>query len=169
MATSPVNNLKKELGRKSMFDAAGAVLSSAVNINQGDLVAMDTSSHILKAVTADTDDQKILGVSPVTIVSGQMKSPYSTSNDAAIGASELPGPRYGNVHGLKLHTGDAFNPGDLVYLSTADDAQTVTSVQGGGAKVAIGVYQGSAIASAAAGQLGDILVGCRFPDNSLKF
>ena len=62
------------------------------------------------------------------LIIGTMASPYSTSNDAAVGFGELPGPRYGSVHDLILKTADAFNPGDKVYPGA--DAQTVTSVAG---------------------------------------
>lgn len=163
MATTPKNNLKLELSRKSMFDHAGAVLSSAVNINQGDLVHFDGALNILAPLVAG-QEATLLGVSPVTIVAGKMQSPYSTSNDAAIAVSELPGPRYGSVHDLKLTVGDALNPGDLVYPGA--DAQTVTVVVG---VQPIGVYQGVAVAAAVSGQTGAVLVGARFPDNVLKF
>ena len=164
MATTPKNNLKLELSRKSMFDHAAAVLSAAVNINQGDMVTFDDTLNILKPMVAG-DEANMLGISPVTIVAGKMASPYSTSNDAAVGFGELPGPRYGSVHDLILKTADAFNPGDKVYPGA--DAQTVTSVAG--LLLQIGVYQGVAVASATAGQTGPVLVGARFPANVLQF
>ena len=158
--STPINNIVRSVAPKSIFESAKAVVTSAVTFNQGDLIAFDTVNYRLKAVTADTDAPNFLGVARQTIVSGVVKSPYQgTAVDAAAAIDDITGPVYGVVASLILKTGDAFTPGCKVYLTA--DAQTVT-VTDPGTHDPIGVYQGKNVASATAGQKGEILVGSRF-------
>lgn len=167
MATQAKNNIVRAVAPKSIFESAKAVLSATNDWNQGDLLAFDTTSKVLKAVTAVTDSANILGVAKQTVVDGKVKSPYVTDVDASAAIENLAGPVYGVVAELKLTTGDTFAPGAKVYL-TATDAQTVTSVQPG-AEPHIGIYQGKNIASAAAGAVGEILVGARYGADGILF
>jgi hypothetical protein len=156
------NRIVRQVAPKSIFASAQPVLSSAVSFNQGDLIAFDTTDKILKAVTADTDGANILGVAPVSVSGGKIVSPYQgTAVDAAQAITDMSGPIFGVVAKLKLLAGDAFEPGDKVYLTVAGDAQTVTSTDPGD-HMHVGIYQGVSVGSAAAGQEGEVLVGARY-------
>lgn len=150
MATSPVNNIKRSVAPKTWFPSAKSLVDSSVSFNQGDLIAL--VSNKLKAVSSDGETATLLGVAKVTVVSGKLKSPYVTDVDASLGVSDVPGPEFGVVVELVANTGDAFNPGDLVYPIASVDAQTVSSSSNTGARTACGRYQGAVIASATAGQ-----------------
>lgn len=159
--TKPINNIIRGGAQgKSLFDSALPVLDSTVSYNQGDLIAFNTSSNILKTA-ATGDGANFLGVAINTVVNGLPKQPYQgTAVDASVGASDMGGPLYSVVASLFLTTGDAYNLGDEVYLTS--DPQTVTSVQPGSDK-SIGVYVGqTTIASAASGTKGDIKLGLRY-------
>lgn len=168
MATSPVNNIVRGSNAKSVFASAKAVLTSAVSFNQGDMIALDTTNHRLKAVTATTDAANFLGIAPLTVVSGIVKSPYTTAVDASMAIESMSGPLYSVDASLILKTGDAFNPGDLVYIS-AVDAQTVTvTAPASPNDLAIGVFADAAVSSAAAGQKALIHVGARYGMSALS-
>jgi hypothetical protein len=158
MATTPVNNIVREVAPKSIFESAIPVLSTAVNYNQGDLIAFDTSAKVL--VTATTaNSANFLGVARQTVVSGLIKSPYQgTAVDASQGISDMAGPVYGVVAFFNGKVGDSFTPGCAVYLTS--DAQTVT-VTDPGSNDHIGIYQGRAL-TGAAGVTVDVLVGARY-------
>lgn len=147
---------------KSLFEAGINVDTTAVNCKQGDLMCLDTTNHRLKVVAATGDALTFLGVSDVTLVNGVLAGPYDglTTSQGAIIA--FRGPMYGGVFLMILKTGDAFNPGDKVYLADATNSQTVSVTDPGDANF-IGVYVGPAIASAAAGQEGQIKIGLRYP------
>lgn len=166
--STAVNNIVRSVAPKSMFESAFPVLSSACNWNQGDLLYLNTSSHIINALPGTANAATVLGVAKQTIVSGKVASPYTTAVDASQAISDIAGPTYGVVAFLVLKTGDAFNPGDKVYPTT--DPQTVTSSDPGNA-LHIGIFQDRAVSSAAAGQTGNILVGNRFGllTNSIQF
>jgi len=165
MSTSK-NNIVREIAPKSLFESAKAVLSADVTYNQGDLIAFDTSAKVLKvAGTADIDN--LLGVARQKIVEGVQASPYQgTDVDASQAIDDCAGPVYGVVAFMTLKTGDAFAAGDKVYLTA--DPQTVTSTDPGSGKHC-GVYQGGTVASAAAGQVGDILIGARYSLGAINF
>lgn len=158
MATTPINNIIREVAPKSLFESALPVLSTAVTYNQGDLISYDATSNILKPVTGSGDSTFILGVARQTIVAGKTASPYTTAVDASQAIEDVAGPVFGVVASLKLTAGVNYVPGLPVYL-TATDAQTVTSASAGSS---IGLYQGPAITSAGAGLYGDVLVGARY-------
>lgn len=159
------NRLTLSDQKKSIFPDATAVISSAVSFNQGDLLYFNDTSNLISRLAAEGDAVTFLGIAEVTIVSGKLASPYVTDVDASQAISAIPGPVYNVRAKLVAKTGDAFNPGDLVY---ANPAAGNYHVQAAGTK-AIGVYQGPAVASAAAGQEIEILLGTRFPADALKF
>ena len=164
------NNIRREIAPISVIADALPFLSSAVNINQGDLVALNTSTHLLSPLTSvATLSASLLGVMPVTIVAGKLQSSYQgTAVDASQSAVSVSGPIAGVVAAFTLHTGDSLSPGQLVYQDAANtaDPQTVTSTQPTGG-VAIGIYQGPAISSAAAGTLVEVAVGHSYPGSTL--
>lgn len=168
MASVSQNNIVRSVAPKSLFESAYPVLSTSVTYNQGDLIAFDATNLVLKAVTGDGDAANILGVARQKIVSGVAASPYQgTAVDASVGISDLAGPVYGVVAFFTLKTGDAFNPGSKVYLTTTN-AQTVTSTNPGSGNH-IGIFQGKAVASAASGSTGNVLVGARYQLSGLQF
>jgi hypothetical protein len=154
------NNIVRLVAPKSLFESAYGVLSSSVTYNQGDFLALDTVNHVLKAAgTADIDN--LLGIARQSILNGVAPNPYQgTAVDASQAIADVAGPVYGVTAFMVLNTGDAFNMGDKVYLT--GDPQTVTSTDPGSGK-ACGIFDGPvAVASAAAGQTGDILIGARY-------
>lgn len=150
------------LGAKSLFPSALDLISSASTFDQGDLLCLDTSTHRIRRYSAETDGEFACGISRATIVSGVMKSAYTTDVDASAGISDIPGPVYGLVAKLVLKTGDSINPGDLVYWD-ADQRVAASGTK------AIGIMQGKAVSSAAAGTQIEVLLGARSPEDTLQF
>lgn len=169
MATSSNNNIKKSIAPKSLFDDMQSLLDSTISFNQGDLLYLDTSAHLIKPIAAEANTQTLLGVARETVVSGKLKSPYSTATDAAEGIGAVAGPLFGIEVELTLNTGDALNPGELVYPAYSVDAQTVTATDNGANHDPCGVYNGPAISSASAGQKIVVMLGCGYPARVLKF
>jgi len=169
MATTAYNNIKRNVAGKSVFESALNVISSSTTFNQGDQLYLDTSTHTIKPVAADGNNATYLGVAPVSVSNGKLVSPYQgTAVDAAQAIGDIPGPVHGVIAELTLNTGDAFQPGAVVYAIGSVDAQTVSSSSNTGARVATGIYQGPAVASAAAGQKGLVLVGCAYQAGTLS-
>lgn len=162
------NNIVREVSPKSIFEDATAVVGT-LTCAQGDLIYLNTTSHVLANASggAETNGATFLGVARVALTSGKIVSPYQgTAVDAAQASGQAcPGPLYGVVAKLTLKTGDALVAGGSVYLDPGTGAQGVTST---GTK-AIGIYQGPAISSAVAGQQIEVLVGTRYPADSLSF
>lgn len=165
MATTAQNNIVKSVAPKSVFPDASQLITSAINYNQGDLLYLDTTNHLIKALDSDAHAANLLGVAMDTVVKGIIQRPYTTAVDGSAAAGAIQGPVYGVVASFTIHTGDAVNPGDLVYAGA--DAQTVTTASGN--SHAVGVYQGATIASAAAGTKINCLVGSQYPGGALVF
>lgn len=148
---------------KTLFDEGKNVVSSAVSWKQGDLIAFDATAHLLKLVAATSDAATIVGIADSVVVAGVLAGPYDglTAVNAAQVSPGFIGPKYGVVASMKLHTGDAFHPGDKIYLSNGDDSQTVSSTDPGDGNN-IGIYVGALISSAAAGQQGLCKIGSRY-------
>jgi hypothetical protein len=159
------NNIVKAAAQKSLFDDARNVIGSSLSFTQGDLLVMDTSTHLLRAPTIETEGSIFVGVARVSIVNGKLPSPYNTDVVGSQSIQDIPGPVYGVVCKLQLKTGDSLNPGDAVYLDPGTGTQGVTAT---GTKQ-VGIYQGPAISSAPAGSLVEVLVGARFGGDTLKF
>lgn len=152
--------------KKSLFPSALKVVTSAVSFEQGDFLVFDDTNNRLKVPAAEAEGSTFLGIAEVTVVSGKLATPYTgTAVDAANAISDIPGPAYNVVVKAVSKTGDAWAPGDAVYLDPATGTAGVTV---SGTK-AIGTYQGAVIASATAGQQIEVLIGCRHPNDTLKF
>lgn len=156
------NNIVRLVAPKSLFESAYGVLAkeSECTWNQGDYLAFNTSTKLINvAGTADIDN--LLGIARQSMSSGIVPNPYQgTAVDASTAVSDVAGPVYGVTASMVLQTGDAFDLGDKVYLTA--DPQTVTSTDPGSGK-ACGIFNGPvAVASASAGQKGDILIGARY-------
>lgn len=160
------NTEVKIIAPKQIMPDAKPVVSSATNFAQGDILILDTSTHLLRAPTAEGECSACMGIAAIDVSNGKPLSPYTgTAVDAAAAVPALDGPIYGNTFKMLAKGSDAFNPGDMVYAYIAGGTRYVSS---SGTK-AIGVYQGAAIASAVAGQEIECLIGARFPNDALKF
>lgn len=152
MATTPKNRIVRSVAPGSIFEHANALVSSAISWNQGDLIYLDTATHLLKPLDTDGHAANICGIARQTIVSGKPVSPYQgTAVDAAQAGDSLAGPQHGVIARMKLKVGDAFVPGGLVFYG--GDAQTVSS---SGTNL-VGVFQNAAI-TAASGDEGEVLL-----------
>lgn len=154
---------------KTLFDEARTAVSSSVTWNQGDLLAFDTSAHVLKVVSTTADSANFCGIADNAITSGALVGPYDglTAVNAAQVSPGFVGPKYGVVAQLILNTSDAFNVGAKVYLCNGGTSQTVTSVDPGDGNN-IGIYVGPLVSSASAGQQGPIKLGARYAMGALN-
>lgn len=156
---------KNRITRTDNLSSVFADIKGMVGTNtfdQGDLLFLDTSAHQVKRLTAETDSVTFLGISQCSIVSGKVADPIQgTAVDAAQGVPSLPGPVFGVVAKLVAKTGDAFTLGADIYADPASGNYHVMAAGGMGAKI-IGKYVGqTAISSATAGQLIEVLLGAR--------
>lgn len=143
-----VNKIVRSINPKSAFEDAKNVIDSTISFNQGDLLFLDTTNHLLKVAAAETDSANFMGVARVTIVNGKLASPYNTDVVASQAIGSIPGPQVGVIFKAVLKTGDSLSPGQLVGLYPTAGTRGVSSTV---TTNAIGVYQGPAIATAAAG------------------
>lgn len=157
-STSAKNRVTRANERKSFFESAKAVISSAVSWNQGDLLYFDDAANLIKVVAATGNAATFLGIAENTVVSGKLQGPYAglTAVTAAEAIADLVGPSFGVEAALKLKAADVFSPGDKVFLADAQDSQTVSVTDPGDANF-IGFYQDSS-KTAAAGDEGTILL-----------
>lgn len=159
-----VNKITRSIAPKSVFESARAVISSAVSYNQGDLLYLNTTTHLLAVPAAETDGEFFLGIAQETIVSGKLASPYNTDVIASQAISDVAGPVYGVIAKLVSKTGDTWHAGDEAYLDPATGTRGVTST---GTK-SIGIYQGPTV-TAIAGQEIEVFLGTRYPSDVLSF
>lgn len=169
MPSAPLNNIVRDVARKNMFPDLFNLLDNTVSFNQGDYLVLKGGLVQRGTAAADTLTGG-LGVAPVTVLNGKLPSPYTTDVDASEAPTRIPGPVYGVIALLKLKTADAFDEGDLVFLDIAGDSdgRTVTSSLPAGSGP-IGVFSGKSVASAAAGEEGEIHVGQNAPEGVLLF
>jgi hypothetical protein len=145
-STAAKNRVYRSNARKSFFEDAQSVVSTAVSWNQGDLLYFDDATNLIKVVAATGNAATFLGIADNTVSAGKLVGPYAglTAVTAAEAISALVGPSFGVEALMKLKSGDTFNPGDKVYLADGADSQTVTSTDPGDANF-IGQYQGAAV------------------------
>ncbi len=156
-STSAKNRVFRSDARKSFFEQAKYAVDSTISWNQGDLMYLDTSAHLIKVVAATGNAATFLGVADNTVISGKLVGPYTglTAVTAAEAISSLVGPSFGVEAKMKLLASDAFVTGGKVYLCNSD-SQTVSSTDPGDQNF-IGFFQDAAI-TAAAGDEGVILL-----------
>jgi hypothetical protein len=106
------------------------------------------------------------GISPVDVVSGQPRSPYSTQVDASVANTSLQGPIYGDTFNLPLQTGTTINPGAAIYSSPTAVGSEPNNLVSATGTYQIGYYTGLAgvITNSAAGQFIEVMIGCRWPN-----
>lgn len=162
--STPTNRITRLSGQAaSVFPDAVKVIDSTTSWNQGDLLRFDEAANLLKPIALEAEASTFVGIADCTLVLGKPKSPYQgTAVDASQGVVPVVGGVHGVVAKLTAKTGDAFNPGDLVFAVAADPQQ----VSSAGTK-AIGVYLGGVIAAATAGQQVECKLGHRFPGDTL--
>lgn len=145
---------------KSIFESALNLISTSSTWVQGELLCLDTSTHLIRRVAATGDAATILGLARQSITSGVPVGPVTGIVDAVNpSVRDIGGPEYGIIGNMKLKVADVFNPGVPVYLADTLDTMTV-SVTDPGDGLYIGVYQGAAV-TAAAGSEGPVLLGER--------
>ena len=159
-----VNRIVRSVSPNTLFASAYNLVDSTSDWNQGDLLIFDDTTNKIRKPTTEAEGATFLGIAIQTVIDGKLILPYVTDVDASDSVSQLPGPQFGVEASLVLKTGDALNPGDLVYLNPSTGAYHVQAV---GTK-AIGQYDGKAIASATAGQFIVVRIFCRHPGDTIK-
>lgn len=155
------NTMQLNVSTRSLFPNAHALISSAISFVQGDLLYLDTTAHLIKKITVETQSATFLGVAPVTVVSGVYPKAYVTDVDASVGIPAIPGPQYGSVFTCKLKAGDAIVPGQLVYADPGTAGNGVSVTVG---TESIGIYQGAALTAATGGtDIGVLINQCYVP------
>ncbi len=152
-STTATNRVFREVAVNSLFMSAKNAISTAVSWNQGDLLYLDTSAHLIKVVAASGNAATCLGIAVNTVISGKLQGPYQglTATTAAEAIADLAGPVFGVEALLILKTSDAFVTGGKVYLAETTNAQTVTSTDPGDGNF-IGIYVDVAKTAAAGDQ-----------------
>jgi hypothetical protein len=89
MATTAKNRIVRQVAPISLFEDATALVSSAISWNQGDLVYLDTTNHLLKALDSDAHAATICGIARQTISSGKPYPVYQGTQVDAAAAIEL--------------------------------------------------------------------------------
>lgn len=146
------NTQVQDVSTRSIFPNAEALIDDTISFTQGDLLCIDTTTHLIRRLAADTDAATLLGVAPVTIVNGRYQQSYVTAVDASLKAGAIPGPQYGSTYNLVLKSGEVLVAGQLVYPDPSNLANGVVAAGGMGIKP-VGVYQGAGITATAATQV----------------
>jgi len=164
---SGYNNKVRKVATNTVVADIQLLVAPTTSFNQGDLLMMDATNHLVKRLVGETDGANFLGIAPVTIVNGKYPSGYNTSVDASVGTPSLPGPEFGDEFSLVLKSGDTLHAGDAVY---ADPATGNSNVQAAGTKI-IGVYTGAEGASITGDGTKTVSckIGARYPADTLKF
>jgi len=159
------NTIVRSVAPKSLFESAKAVIGNTTTYDQGDALIFDDATNKIRRPTTEAECSTFCGIARNSLVNGKEVSPYNTDVVGSQSISDQPGPVYGVVANMVLKTGDSINPGDDVFFDPATGTRGVTVT---GTK-SIGLYQGPAIAGAAAGTEIPVLIGCRAKNDSLKF
>jgi hypothetical protein len=156
MATTAKNRITRSVAPKSLFESALSMIDSSVSFNQGDLLYLDTTNHLMKPIASDTNGLTCLGIARQTIVNGKLLSPYSgVATDAAQAIEDISGAQFGVIASMKLKSGDIFLAGQQVYACSVD-AQTVSA----SGSNPIGIMQDAGL-TAGASSTGNILLGAK--------
>jgi hypothetical protein len=139
-----------------VFPEISNLVAATAAWNQGDMLILDQTNHLVRLAANEGELVSFIGISQISIANGKPLSPYTgTAVDAAQAVPAIPGPVFGVVAEFVLNTGDSLNPGDYVYGKPSVGPQVVSA---SGTQI-IGIYQGKAVASAAAGT--KVLVGIK--------
>lgn len=165
------NTVVKEVRIGQLFPDMTNLMGALATMKQGELVIFDSTSKVLRAATAESELSTLVGIAAVDVTAGVVASPYTTDVDAAQGTPALPGPLFGMTARFILTTGVNLAKGEVMYGQPASGARYVMPIGSGAASgtKAIGIYQGGTVTSSAAGLEVEVLLGCRYPDDTLKF
>ncbi len=150
-----------------MTNFMSATLST---FKQGDLLILDTTSSCIRAATAESEMTGLLGVATIDVTLGVPPAVYSTDVDASVGVPALNGPIFGMTAKMLVVGSVALAPGQSMYATPASGARYVQPLNAAatGTKI-IGTYQGPTISSTVAGSEVEVLIGSRYPGDTLKF
>lgn len=159
------NTVARRIARKTLIPDLQAVVDATSTWNQGDLLVFDVGTAKVILPAAETEGATFLGISPISIVDGNFPPIYRTDTEPPTGFPASAGPEYGDEHHVMLKGGDTLAPGGAVYL---DPVSGPNFVQAAGTKQ-IGLYSGPAVTAPAAGLDVVILIGARYPADTLSF
>ena len=154
MATTAKNRIVRQVRPGSAFESAYNLIDSTISWNQGDLLYLDTTNHLIKAVASDTNGATILGIARNTISSGVAVGGYQGLGTTQA-LADIAGPQYGVIANMKLKSGDVFVAGQTVYACSVD-AQTVSASGTNG----IGIFQDAGL-TASSSSTGNVLLGAK--------
>ena len=159
------NLVNKQIREGTLFPDIKNMLATWVSFNAGDFLILYTTSHVIRAPSAESECVNFVGMAAVDVVNGQPRSPYSTQVDASVANTSLQGPVYGDTYNLVLQTGSTISAGAAIYASpvaAGTEPNTLVSATG---TYQIGIYTGAAgtITSSAAGLSIEVLIGARYP------
>lgn len=160
-----VNPIARRVARNTLYADIKALITSSVSFNAGDLLIMNTSSHIVALPASETDGANFIGVAVVTVVSGQVASAISTDVDASVAAGSIPGPEFGDEYKVILSAGLTAHPGDKLYLDPTTGSRNVAVT---GTKP-VGIYVGATITAVTGGSEIVAKLGVRYPSDALIF
>lgn len=163
MAAYGTNNVNTQVGGRTLFPDVKYFTNSSISYNQGDLLIFDTANNVVRAASAESECASFLGIAALDVVNGYPRSPYSTQVDGSQGIVAIPGPQYGDTFNMVLQTGSTLAPGAAIYgkpVAVGVEPNTLVAATG---TYQIGIYQGGAITSSAAGTMIEVLIGARWP------
>lgn len=166
MASVASNTITRSVSPNQVFPDIRPLISATATWNQGDLLCYDPVNYVITRLPSEASAATFLGVATETMSNGNVVSPYSTDNNAAIAVPALNGPLFGVVALCICETGTTLSPGVPIYANPVTDAGQ--GVSASGTKI-IGVYQGASVATTTAGQQIEVLLGARYPGDTLKF
>lgn len=168
MAAPLQSRITRSISPKSIFEDLQGKVAATTDFSTGDLLIWNATNVAVELPTVETQGSTFLGISDVSVLDGVLKGPYTgiTDNNAATPSYEIKGPIYGVYAMVVLKTGESLALGGAVYL---DPATGTRGVAASGTKQ-IGTYVGAtAISGSAAGLQIEVLLGSRFPADTLKF
>ena len=164
-----VNATKRKVATNFVVADITNLLATSISFNEGDLLFLDSTNHIVTKLVGETDGIAFIGIASVTVVNGLLPASYVTDVDASLKTPAIAGPTFGDEYEVILKAGDTVHAGDVVY---ADPVSSSRGVQASGTKI-IGVYTGAQGASVTgATTTGSAIwckLGARYPGDTLKF
>jgi hypothetical protein len=159
------NTIVRTISLNQIFPDIRTLVPATATWAQGDLLMFDPVNYVVNRLPSEASATTFLGIADQDMSAGNVVSPYSTSNNAAIAVPALNGPLFGVVAQLILQTGTTLHGGDPIYASPTTNAGQGCAATG--TKI-IGVYQGPAVTTSTAGQVIEVSIMARYPGDTLK-
>lgn len=156
MATTATNNRVQDIGQEQKVPYQVSVAGTA-DVNQGDMVYLDTSAHLAKVVASDANAQFFLGVAADT----SFRNLYGTKQYPDSGTIQV---YVAGIFFMKTTASETYNEGTKVYAGA--DAQTVTTVAGTYALGTTKMRPGVTSVTGASGTNVDLLIVPQWPGKS---